>query len=257
MPYASDPFRLDELRRQRQRRERQQAEAHTVEGDVSALTRLRSRGWKLGDSDDLDAIEDHVAKVRGVYSPIEFGSELHALLYDARQAVTTERRRRELEHERAVEEQRQRIRSIHLAARHIEDAAKELAVADGIEDRRAELLPRVTIGAIDAEHMDGKELDRAIQLDERAVAYRESAAEGWTHDAELLLSARGDAFMRHAETAKAMAAECAEDADAYRSRLQALRAARDSRESPECMDADALRKRVAELEQAVSASGNQ
>lgn len=260
MAYVSlgaDPFREDAKREARRRQARLEATAPTVEGDMSELTRLQARGWKLGADDDIEAIEGHIARVVDVYKPIEFGSELSDLIHEASTAVESERARRNLEHDLAVARQRDRIRCIRLAATRIEDATKQLEAADGIEDRRAELLPRACIGAIDAERMDDAELDRAIQARERDAASRESSAKDWARVAELLLTVKGDAFRRHAKTAKAMATEYAEDAEAYRASAQAARAELESRAASEPDDVDALRKRVAELEKIVAGSAKQ
>lgn len=250
-----DPFAEDEARRARQHRDRLEVTAPTVEKDVNALSVLQGRGWTIGADADLDAIEGQISRVAKVYSPMEWGSPMWGLLYEASEAVRTERIRRRAEYEREVEQQRRRVRSIHLAATRIEEAARELEIADGIEDRRAELLPPTVLAPIDADGMDGQELDRAIAMEGRAADHSESTSSDWTHVADVLLTAKGDAFRRYAKVARTIAAECAGEAAAHRARVQELRAVLDSRTSLESMDAEALRARVAELERIVQGDG--
>ena len=245
--YGRDPFAEDEARRRRQLRERLEAEAPSVERDVTALASLRGRGWRLGEDDDLDAIEAHAERVANVY-PMEFGGDARDLVSGAREAVDAERRRRSLEHERAQERQRNRIRSVRRAAHLVEDAERELAIADAIEDRRDELLPRERVDAIDPASMTAEDLERAAVMDERTADIRERGAAEWTRASATLLRVGGDAFERHAKTAETLAAECSEAAEAYRARARSARDELGRRKSVERMDEDALRARVAELE---------
>ena len=250
-----DPFAEDAIREARRRRKELETEAPRVEGDVRALAELQSRGWTLGDGDDLDAIGDHIAKVVEVYRPLEFGSKLHDLIHEARGAVRAERNRRNLEHYRAVQRQRDRIQKVLVAANRISEAAELLDLVDGIEDRRAELFPHQPVGAIDASGMGDTELTAAIQTNERLADLSEASSNQWTRGAELLSMVKDARFRRHAKTAQAMAAECAEDAAGYRARAEAARGELESRKVVDDMDADALRKRVAELERIIADSG--
>lgn len=253
---GADSFRQDEIREARRRQARIEREAPSVESDMAALTRLQSRGWGLGEDDDLKAIEGHIERVVEVYKPLEFGTKLFDLIHEAREAVTTERRRRNLEHDRAVERQRDRIRYIRRAAKLVGDAADCLDVADDIEDRRDELCPHVPVCSIDYSGMDDAELGRAIAESDRNAASMESAASDWTRAAERLSMVKDARFRRYAKVAEGFASEHADDAASYRERAQAGRAELESRKAVDDMDVDALRARVAELEQALANGTN-
>lgn len=257
MAYVSlggDPFRQDEIREARRRKERIEREAPAVEGDRSALAMLQARGWGLGDDDDLEAIEGRIERVAKVYSPIEWGSKLFDLIHEAQEAVRTERCRRNLEHDRAVQRQRDRVRYVHRAAKLVGDAADCLDAADGIEDRRDELCPHVPVGSIDHSGMDDAELGRAIAESDRDASRMESAASDWARAAELLSMVNDARFRRYAKVAEGIASESDGDAASYRERARAARAVLESRKAAGDMGVDALRARVAELEQIVAAS---
>lgn len=257
MAYVSlgaDSFRQDEIREARRRQARIEREAPRVEGDMAALTRLQTRGWGLGADDDLEAIEGHIGAVVDVYKPLEFGSKLYDLINEAREAVRTERSRRNLEHDLAVQRQRDRIRYVHRAAKLVGDAADCLDAADGIEDRRDELCPHAPVGSIDHSGMDDAELGRAIAESDRNAASMESASSDWIRAAELLSMVKDARFRRYAKVAEGIASESDGDAASYRERAQAARAELESRKAVDDMDVDALRARVAELEQIVAAS---
>lgn len=256
MPYVTmrDSFAEDMARDARRRQARIEREAPTVEGDMAVLHGLQSRGWSLGADDDLEAIEGSIAKVWQVNNPLEFGTKLYDLIHDAQEAVATERRRRNLEHDRAVQRQRDRVQYVHKAAKLVGDAADCLDAADGIEDRRDELCPHVPVGSIDHSGMDDAELGRAIAESDRDASRMESAASDWTRAAELLSMVKDARFRRYAKVAEGIASESDGDAASYRERAQAGRAELESRKAVDDMDVDALRARVAELEQIVAAS---
>lgn len=258
MPYVTmrDSFAEDMARDARRRQARIEREAPTVEGDMAVLHGLQSRGWSLGADDDLKAIEGSIAKVWQVHNPLEFGTELYDLIHDAQEAVATERRRRNLEHDRAVQRQRDRICYIHRAAKLVGDAADCLDGTDSIEDRRDELLPRQAIAPIDAGGMDPAELERAIAESDRNAASMESAASDWTRVAKLLSMVKDARFGRYAKVAEGIASEHAADAAAHRERAQAARAELESRKAVDDADVDSLRARVAELEQALANGTN-
>lgn len=269
MPYVSfsnGPFDREEGARERQRRERVDLMAPTIEDSMSALRALQNRGWKLGDEDDLDAIEGHIAKVVSVYAPMRFGSVESQLVGEAQQAVSAERNRRNWRHQQDVGEQRRRVASIRAAAMHIEDAARLLEGVESVADRRAELLPRAAIPPIEPDGMSDAELRRIASESDASASGCDKAAEDMTHVADMLLSVRDPRFKTHAKTAQDIAAECAEDASLHRARVAAARGELDARAERERMereanapakaaDVDALSQRVAELESALANGG--
>lgn len=263
MSYGDGPFDREERKRQRQRRERLEHMAPTAEGSMSALRKLQNRGWTLGPEDDLDAIEGHIAKVESVYAPMDWGSVEFDLVSGARQAVRSERNRRNWQHQQDVMEQQRRIAFIRDAARSIEDAAQRLEWAESIEDRRAELLPRAPIAPIEPDGMSDAELKRIVAESDASAHGCDKAAEDMNHVADVLLSVKDARFRRHAKTAQTIAAEYAEDASLHRARVAAARGELNARAERERMeqeanapakaaDVDALSQRVAELESALA-----
>lgn len=230
---------------------------------LGLLERHDRSGWSLTGlaADELAAI-DAAAAVMSDARPLqerEVGSPTSELLHRCHEAMRQERIRRDLDHQREVGEQRRRIESIRRAAKSIEDAAGLLEQAEAVEDRRAELLPRPTIEAIDAATMTDAELLRAIAEDERAAEGMGGYAETMAHVADVLASVKDQRFRRHAKTAEAISAEAAEDADAHRARIRAARAELDARAEREraeqeadaparAADVSALAARVAEIE---------
>jgi len=258
MPYGNDdPFARDELARRRQRQARIESMESAVSGNVSTLAKLQARGWTLTDADDLQAIEDAIAKVVRVYRPMEVGSVESELVHGARQAVRAERNRRDLENQRAIERQRDRIRDMQAAAKSFERALQLMGQAESIEDRR-DTIPRATIQNVTAEGaraMEDVRLRQALAMEEHDGGCFVSGADANEHDAGVLERWGGAQGKRLAKVLRAIAKESREDAATHRANASVLRAEVDRRaELAKPVDVQALRARVAELEQA-AASG--
>ena len=258
MPYGDDdPFARDMALQEAEHRQRVQKLAPTVQGDVNALRALQARGWRLDGSADLDAIDGRIAKVVGVYSPMEVGSPVQELVRQARQAVRGERNRRDLENQRAIERQRDRIRDMQAAAKSFERALQLMGQAESIEDRR-DTIPRATIQNVTAEGaraMEDVRLRQALAMEEHDGGCFVSGADANEHDAGVLERWGGAQGKRLAKVLRAIAKESREDAATHRANASVLRAEVDRRaELAKPVDVQALRARVAELEQA-AASG--
>lgn len=253
-------YRVAEHREQ----EQEQPVTPSAQEALGLLERHDRSGWSLTGlaADELAAI-DAAAVVVSDARPLqerEVGSPTSELLHRCHEAMRQERTRRDLAYQREVGEQRRRIESIRRAAKSIEDAAGLLEQAEAVEDRRAELLPRPTIEAIDPGTMTDAELQNVIAEDERAAGSMDGYAESMNHVADVLSSVKDQRFRRHARTAEAIAAEAAEDADAHRARIRAARAELDARAEREraeqeadaparAADVSELAARVAELEE--------
>ena len=257
MPYGNDdPFARDELARRRQRQARIESMESAVSGNVSTLAKLQARGWTLTDADDLQAIEDAIAKVVRVYRPMEVGSVESELVHGARQAVRAERNRRDLENQRAIERQRDRIRNMVSAAKSFERALQLMGYAEEIEDRR-ELIPRTfaVVTAEDARAMDDARLRASENMEQRAANDCENGAGSYDHSADVLRKWGGAQGKRLANVLREVAAEQRADAAAHRHSLSVISAEVARRAEPtDAETIETLRARVAELEQA-AASG--
>jgi len=257
MPYGDDdPFARDMALQEAEHRQRVQKLAPTVQGDVNALRALQARGWRLDGSADLDAIDGRIAKVAGVYSPMEVGSPVQELVRQARQAVRAERNRRDLENQRAIERQRDRIRNMVSAAKSFERALQLMGYAEEIEDRR-ELIPRTfaVVTAEDARAMDDARLRASENMEQRAANDCENGAGSYDHSADVLRKWGGAQGKRLANVLREVAAEQRADAAAHRHSLSVISAEVARRAEPtDAETIETLRARVAELEQA-AASG--
>lgn len=257
--YGVRAFAREQAMVAKRRAERLEFMPPTAQASHAALTSMQSRGWAIGPDDDLDAIEGHVATLLDACGPLEFGSPESELVSGARDAVSRERIRRNTEHQREVDAQRRRIDHVLKAADLIEDAAQRLGWADAIEDRRAELLPRPAVDAIDPKRMDRAELERVASESDRSAADLTAYAGRMRRAAEVLQMVRATRFTRFAKVAGAIAAEAEGDASLCRARADAARAEladraeRERRERAASVladvdDVDALMWRVAELE---------
>lgn len=247
-------------------REQEQEPEPVTPGAQEALGLLERHdraGWSLSGLTTAEmAAIDAAAAVVSDARPLqerEIGSPTSQLLYRCHEAMRQERARRDLAYQREVDQQRRRVENLVAASRRIEDAARLLEQAEAVEDRRAELLPRTVIEAIDPGTMTDAELQNVIAEDERAVEGMGGYAASMAHVADVLNAVKDQRFRRHARTAEAIAAEAAEDADAHRARIRAARAELDARAERERMEQEAdaparaadvseLAARVAEIE---------
>jgi len=236
--------------------------------DLARLESLRNQGWEdltdltAEELQNIDACIDAVSKGRSLQER-EITSHTSTVLREAEEAVRDERRRRNLEHERLVDLQRKRVEYIHRAASLVRDAGRYLDMAEGIPDRRGELLPRHEVGGIDPEGLTDVELGRIVAEDGRDAEALERHAEDMQQVAARLLAVRDPRFKAHAKTAKAIADEASEDAAKHRARAEVAsvelsrrdlraRMEREANEPAKVSDVQALVARVAELELALS-----
>lgn len=239
----------------------------SVAESLSFLESLRNRGWDLTGmtSEELQDVTDNwtVVYEGRPLREREVGSHTSQLLYEAETALKAERNRRNLEHQRNVDDQRRRISHILDAAKLIEDAAQRLEWAERIADCRVDLLPRIAIVPLDPEGVESSELERIAADDDRAAGSWDKYASDVLHAADVLLSVKDQRFRAHAKTLKDIAAEATEDAASHRARAAAARAelnARAERDRQEqeanapakSVDVQALAARVAELEAALA-----
>lgn len=240
---------------------------------IQRLESLRGNGWNLTEmtSPELAAIEADIITVGQGRSIQErdIGSYSTRLMGEAGEALRTERINRELEHQRILKEQRNRVDLITRAAGRIEQAMTDLEHAEGIEDKRYLIAP----GPVDV--ITGERLQKMDDKALKSLAFMETMAEKQTrdglgkteHSAAILEKHGGARGKRLAKVLRAMEKESREALEAHGANVAAIRGEQDARAErakmeqrakesiPETAAAvDDLLARVAELEEKLSAA---
>ena len=257
-------------------RRMQAAESPVYSPEVAAaiqrLETLRDKGWNLteltvGELDAAEADVDVIVQGRSSRER-DIDSYSSQLLGRAREALKTERTRRNLEHQSIVREQVSRVDHIARAAGYLERAVDEMGYAEDVEDKRYLIAPR-PVDEIAVESLRAMD-DAAL----RGLAFTESMAEKQTgieldrneHSATVLEKHGGTRGKRLAKVLRAMAQESREALEAHRANIASIRGEQDARVERAKMErkakesmpetvatVDDLLARVAELEQIVAA----
>lgn len=259
---TTDRFAEAERKARKAQAMRVEAAAPTVADSKRLLDNLRANGWQL-DGYDLRVMESHIENVSSAYAPIEVGSNIGNLLFEAAQAIKRERAMRKLAQQRQADEQRGRITSITAAAHDLEQAHAKMDEAESIDVDRS-LLPNaklVTITCEDAHAMGSAELKTAIMRESNSASAEESGAHEADHDAGVLERFGGQQGKRLAKELRAVARNRRNRAAAHRANISTAQAELDGRAKAEqaaeeaheaivqtTADVSSLLQRVAELE---------
>lgn len=240
---------------------------------VERLESLRGSGWDITEKTgpELNAIEADVITIgQGRSIPeMDINSYSTRLMSEASEALKTERIRRDLEHQRILKEQVDRVDLITRAAGRLERAMTDLERAEGIEDKRYLIAPR-PVDVITDERlrgMDGKSIESLAFVESMAEKQTGDGLDRIEHSASILEKHGGTRGKRLAKVLRVMAKESREALEAHRANIASIRGEQDARAErakmeqrakesiPETAAAvDDLLARVAELEEKLSAA---